>query len=83
MSEKFQKPFIDSPGILDPTPGNPNGYVTKDGMWAAVPYGKKFIIIHDGHQVHLANNYSSAKSYISKQVKAAKKATTTIEKFLG
>lgn len=27
-------------GILNPKPGNPNGYVTKDGMWAAVPWGK-------------------------------------------
>ena len=69
-------------GILNPKPGDPNGYITKDGMWAAVPYGKKFIIIHNGQQVHLANNYSTAKSYILKQVKASKKTTTTLEQFL-
>ena len=34
---KFQKPHIDRPGILDPIPGDPQGYVTNDGMWAAVP----------------------------------------------
>ena len=74
---------IENEGLLNPKPGDPNGYVTKDGMWAAVPYGKKFIIIHNGQQVHLANNYSTAKSYILKQVKASKKKTTTVEQFFG
>ena len=74
---------IENYGLLDPTPGDPNGYVTKDGMWAAVPYGKKFIIIHNGQQVHLANNYSTAKSYILKQVKASKKKTSTVEQFFS
>jgi hypothetical protein len=83
MTENFQKPFIDRPGILNPKTGDPNGYVTKDGVWAAVPYGKKFIIIHNGQQVHLANNYSTAKSYILKQVKASKKKTSTVEQFFG
>jgi hypothetical protein len=69
-------------GILNPKPGDPNGHVTKDGAWAAVPFGKKFIIIHNGQQVHLANNYSTAKSYILKQVKASKKTTSTLEQFL-
>jgi hypothetical protein len=71
MSEKFLKPFIPRSGILNPTPGNPEGYVTKDGMWAAVPFGKKFMIIHNGQQVHVANNYKSAKTYIQKSVKGA------------
>ena len=70
-------------GILNPKPGDTNGYVTKDGVWAAVPYGKKFIIIHNGQQVHLANNYSTAKSYILKQVKASKKKTSTVEQFFS
>ena len=70
-------------GILNAKPGDPNGYVTKDGMWAAVPFGKKFIIIHNGQQVHLANNYSTAKSYILKQVKASKKQSSTVEQFFG
>ena len=70
-------------GILNPKPGDPNGYVTKDGMWAAVPWGKKFMIIHNGQQVHTANNYTTAKSYILKQVKASKKKTSTVEQFFG
>lgn len=74
---------IQNKGILNPKPGDPDGYVTKDGMWAAVPLikSKKFVIIHNGQQVHLANNYSAAKSYILKQVKAAKKASTTVDQF--
>ena len=64
---------IQNEGILDSVPGNPNGYVTKDEMWAAVPFGKKFVIIHNGFQVHTANNYQTAKSYIHKQIKILKK----------
>jgi len=74
---------IQNEEILNPKPGDPNGYVTKDGMWAAVPYGKKFVIIHNGQQVHTANNYKNAKSYISKQIKASKKINTTVEQFFG
>ena len=80
MTEKFQKPFIDRPSVLDPKPGDPNGYVTKDGMWAAVPYGKKFIILHNGQQVHTANNYKSAKTYIQKSAKGA--SVATLKQFL-
>ena len=82
MTEKFQKPFIDRPGILNAKPGDPEGYVTKDGMWAAVPFGKKFVIIHNGQQVHLTNNYKAARTYISKEIKSAKRATSTLEQFL-
>ena len=82
MSERFQKPFIPYPTILNETPGDPEGYVTKDGMWAAVPFGKKFMIIHNGQQVHVANNYKTAKSFILKQVKASKKTNSTLEQFL-
>lgn len=63
---------IQNEGILDATPGHPNGYVTKDLEWAAVPCGKKFVILHQGYQVHTANNYQTAKSYIQKQVKLLK-----------
>jgi hypothetical protein len=73
---------IQNEGILNAKPGDPNGYVTKDGMWAAVPYGKKFVIIHNGYQVHMVNNYKSAKSYILKQLKGSKKTTTPLDQFL-
>lgn len=71
---------IQNEGLLNPKPGDPNGYVTKDGMWAAVPFGKKFIIIHNGQQIHTANNYKTAKSYIQKAVKG--KSVSSLDKFI-
>jgi len=74
---------IENEGILDAKPTDPNGYVTKDLEWAAIPWGKKFIIVHKGQQVHTSNNYKDAKTYIEKQVKTSrKKATANLEKFL-
>ena len=72
---KFQKPFIDRPGILDPVAGDPEGYVTNDGMWAAVPIigCKAFAIIHNGSWVHESRNYTAAKNYILNEVKKSKK----------
>ena len=66
--------------LLNPKPGYPNGYVTKDGMWAAVPWGKKIIILHNGQQVHTANNYKTAKTYIQKAAKGA--SVSSLDKFL-
>lgn len=73
-------PNVTNEGLLNSKPGDPNGYVTKDGMWAAVPWGKKFIIIHNGQQVHTANNYKSAKTYIQKSVKGA--SVSSLQQFL-
>lgn len=74
---------IQNETLLNSKPSDPNGYVTKDGMWAAVPLGKKFVIIHNGQQVHTANNYKTAKSYISKQLKANKtQSNSSLENFL-
>lgn len=71
---------IPNEGLLNPVVGDPAGYVTKDGMWAAVPFGKKFIIIHNGQQVHTANNYKTARSYITKAIKG--KSVSSLDKFL-
>lgn len=74
---------IRNEGILNPKPGYPNGYVSKDEMWSAVPWGKKFVIIHNGFQVETVNNYDAAKSYILKQLKVKKsKSTSSLENFL-
>ena len=81
-SSKFQKPFISNSSLLDSTPGDPLGYVSKDGVWAAVPWGKKYVILHNGRQVHTSNNLKSAKSYISKSSKATKKTSSSLENFL-
>ena len=49
-------------------------YVTKDGMWAAVPImdSKKFAIIHNGEWVHTCRNFDFAKSYILKENRKSK-----------
>ena len=69
----FLKPFIPNPGILDATPSDPLGYVTNDGMWAAVPCGKKFMIIHNGSQVKVLSTYKQSVDFINNQLKSTKK----------
>lgn len=64
---------IQNEGILNSKPTDPSGYVTKDGMWAAVPFGNKFVIINNGQQIHTCNNYKTARSYIDKEIKLSKK----------
>jgi hypothetical protein len=73
-------PFIPNYGLLNNTSSSPAGYVTKDGMWAAVPFGKQFMIIHNGEQVHVAGTLVTAKSYINKQIKASKTIKTKPKK---
>ena len=72
-------------GLLNPKPSEPAGYVTKDEMWAAVPFGKKFMIIHNGEQIHVTGTLATAKSYINKQLKISKtvkSSTSSLEEFL-
>jgi len=73
MEEKFLKPFVSRPGILNPKPGNPLGFVTNDGKWAAVPFGKKFMIIHNGDQVKVLNTYKQSVDFIKNQLKTKKR----------
>ena len=62
------------PSKLDPKLGQPSGYVTKDGMWAAVPSnGRKFAIIHNGDVEHFARNFECAMIYIKKGIQKEKK----------
>ena len=72
-NSKFQKPFISNASLLDSTVGDPDGYVTKDGIWAAVPFGNKFIIIHNGSQVKVLNTYKQSVDFINNQRKTTKK----------
>jgi len=74
-SSNYQKFYPTTfPSKLDPKLGQPTGYVTKDGMWAAVPSnGKKFAIVHDGEVIHFSRNFESAMTYIKKGIKTAKK----------
>ncbi len=73
-SNKFLKPHIPQPGLLDAEPGNPLGYVTNGGMWAAVPSnGRKFAIIHNGIVEHFSKNFKCAMIYIKKGIQKEKK----------
>jgi hypothetical protein len=67
---------IQNYGILEPVPTEPSGYVTKDGMWAAVPFGNRFMIIHNGQQVQVSNTLETAKKHINSQIKVLKKANS-------
>lgn len=73
-------PDVQNESLLEPLPGDPNGYVTKNGEWAAVPCGSKFIILHKGRQIHTANNYKTAKSFIQKAIKG--KSVSNLDEFL-
>jgi hypothetical protein len=75
-------PFISNYGLLNSKVSNPSGYVTKDGMWAAVPFGKQFMILHNGEQSHVAGTLATAKSYIQKQIKKVKSSTSSLDAFL-
>ena len=62
--------------ILDTKPGYPEGYITKDGMWAAVPIlgsNTKLQIVHNGTFPHVARNYPEAVAYIKREIAKEKK----------
>ena len=72
-SSKDYRKFYTFPNsnILEDECGYPEGFITKDGMWAAVPIAgsKKFAIVNNGSVVHTSRNYPSAVSYIEKNLK--------------
>ena len=79
--------YCPNPKKLSPKGGQPEGYVNKDGTWAAVPVigsDTQLCIIHNGEQVHHARNYKDAMSYIKKQISIEKKLKKkgSLEKFL-
>ena len=53
---------------------NKEGYVTKDGTWAAgsIMGSKQFAIIHNGERVHTSKNFDFARSYILKESRKSK-----------
>ncbi len=62
------------PSKLNPKLGQPTGWVSKDGMWAAVPSnGRKFAIVHNGIVEHFSKNFECAMIYIKKGIQKEKK----------
>ena len=78
-------PNIPNIRILNAEEHHPEGYVTSDGKWAAVPWGKKYMILCNGEQVHTSSSFYLAKDYILKKVKQTprnRKSSSTLETFL-
>ena len=78
-------PNIPNIRILNAEEPHPEGYATSDGKWAAVPWGKKYMILCNGEQVHTSSSFYLAKDYILKKVKQTprnRKASSTLETFL-
>jgi hypothetical protein len=76
-------PTIPNSGKLNSVHGDPEGYVTKNGEWAAVPCGTNFVIVHKGKQVHTTNSFQTAKDYIlnkQKQTPRKRKSSSSLEK---
>lgn len=46
-----------------------DSFVTKDETYAAVPFGDKFMIIHNGQQLTVCDSIQDAKEYILKRHK--------------
>lgn len=75
----FLKPFVPFPTLLDPKPSNPLGYVTNDGIWAAVPLAgtikkpKGYVIIHNGNQIKVLKTYKQSVDFIKNQLKTTKR----------
>lgn len=49
-----------------------DGYISSNGLWAAVPWGKKYISIFNGEQICVHHNLETAKKFIQKQNRGKK-----------
>jgi hypothetical protein len=60
------------------------GFFTKDLEWAVVPYGSRFMLIHKGQQVQIANTISSAVNHVEKYLKEQKKnkSSATLNQYI-
>lgn len=56
------------------------GFIVDDGMYAAVPFNKKLMIIFNGQQLDVVNTKLQAEKYIKKHREDSKEGVT---QFLG
>jgi hypothetical protein len=49
-----------------------DGWISTDRMWAAVPWGKKYISIHKGQQICIHHSLETAKKFIQKETRKRK-----------
>ncbi|WJZ47911.1 hypothetical protein [Synechococcus phage DSL-LC03] len=58
-----------------------DGYVSSTGEWAAVPFGKEYMVIHKGQQDKVFKTLDAAKDYIqSAKKKNGTKGIRTVKK---
>lgn len=57
-----------------------DGFVTKDELYAAVPFGDQFMIIYKGQQVTVCETLEKAKAYIEKHHKKPRRTKKTTSK---
>jgi hypothetical protein len=54
------------------------GFIVENGIYAAVPYEKKLMIIHNGQQLDVINTVSQARAYIKQHKKSSLQGGTVI-----
>ena len=57
--------------LLHPKPVR--DYISSDGMWCVLPYGKKWTIIHNSKQMELATSFDIAMRKLDKMKKSQSK----------
>lgn len=48
------------------------GYVSSNGIWAAVPWGNKYVSIYNGQQICTHHSLETAKKFIQRENKKEK-----------
>jgi hypothetical protein len=48
------------------------GFVSKDEMYAAIPFGTQYMIIYKGQQIKVCKTLDDAKTYIEKKYKPSR-----------
>ena len=48
---------------------NTDSYVSPDRMWAVIPYGKRYMSIHNGQQIKVHTSIEIAKKFIQKELR--------------
>ena len=51
---------------------NTDSYVSPDCMWAVIPYGKRYMSIHNGQQIKVHTSIEIAKKFIQKELRKSK-----------
>lgn len=49
-----------------------DGYISSNGFWAAVPWGKKYVSIYNGEQICTHHSLETAKKFIQKETRKRK-----------